>query len=58
MNPPLFNSKSSDVLLSIIAKELGIYKGEVLRAVKNITEQGTVTLHDGRQFKLKLKQKK
>ena len=58
MNPPLYNRKSSQLLISVIAKELGIPKGSVLRVLTNITNEGTVTIIDGRQFKLKLKQKK
>jgi DNA-binding IclR family transcriptional regulator len=57
MNPPLFNRKSSQLLISVIAKELDISKGSVLRVLTNITNEGTVTLCDGRQFKLKLKLK-
>lgn len=55
MNTPLFNRKSSQLLISVIAKKLDIPEGSVLRALTNITEQGTVTICDGRQFKITLK---
>lgn len=54
MNSYKLNGMAGHHYRTMICKHLGIKRTEIYKTVKDIQNDGTIILHDGRKFKPKL----
>jgi len=58
MNAYKLNGHAGHYYRMMICKHLGINFTRIYKTVKDIKQDGTITLHDGRKFKPELKEVK
>jgi len=56
MNSYKLNGRAGHQYRSMICKHLGIKYTEIYKTIKEIEDDGTIILHDGRKFKPELKE--